>query len=153
MAVMVLTVLQAGSFTRKPIVYEWTNVIKILSWFVYIWWCRSICVRKLFNWIMVFLHEPTTGFLKIYRTCVLYSQGLQEKFCKVDQDCFGAPWTGWDLSQYWGFELKIPPKKSKIKTKRVWLRLWGPSEIHGSLLCSPGPGPMYPLNPLLIGPV
>jgi len=22
------------------------------------------------------------------------TQGLQEKFCKPEQDCFGAPWTG-----------------------------------------------------------
>jgi hypothetical protein len=36
----------------------------------------------------------------------------------------------------------------KIKIKRLWLRLWGPSEIHMPLLGSPGPGPMYRLIPL-----
>jgi len=41
----------------------------------------------------------------------------------------------------------------KIKIKRQWLRLWGPSEIHGPFLGSPGPGPIYRLNPPLIGPV
>ena len=40
----------------------------------------------------------------------------------------------------------------KIRIKRLWLRLWGPSEIHGLLHCSQGPGPMYRLNPPLIGP-
>jgi hypothetical protein len=44
-------------------------------------------------------------------------------------------------------------KEEQIKMKRLWLRLWGPSEIHGLLLGSPGPGPMYRLNPTLIGPV
>jgi len=33
-------------------------------------------------------------------TCVGTSnQGLQEKFCKAEQDCFGAPRTGRDFSQ------------------------------------------------------
>ena len=42
------------------------------------------------------------------------------------------------------------PKKNQIK--HLWLRLWffillwGPSEIHGSLLESPGPGPMHRLK-------
>jgi hypothetical protein len=36
--------------------------------------------------------------------------------------------------------------------KRLWLRLWGPSEIHMPLPDSPGPGPMYRLIPLLICP-
>ena len=40
----------------------------------------------------------------------------------------------------------------KIKIKRHWLRLWGPSEIHGPLLGSPDSGPIYRLNPLLMGP-
>ena len=44
-------------------------------------------------------------------------------------------------------------KDEKIQIKRLWLRLWGPSEIHRSLLGSPGSGPMYRLNTLLIGPV
>jgi hypothetical protein len=43
-------------------------------------------------------------------------------------------------------------KEEKIKTKCLWLRLWGPSEIHRSLLSSPGPGRMYRLNSPLIGP-
>ena len=37
--------------------------------------------------------------------------------------------------------------------KRLWLRIWDPSEIHRPLLGSPGPGPMYRLNPPLICPV
>ena len=40
----------------------------------------------------------------------------------------------------------------KIKIKRLWRRLWDPSEIHRPLLGSPGPGPMYRLNPPLTGP-
>ena len=35
----------------------------------------------------------------------------------------------------------------KIKIKRLWLRLRGPSEIHMPLLGSPGRGPIYRLNP------
>jgi hypothetical protein len=30
-----------------------------------------------------------------------------------------------------------PTKMKKIKIKRLWLRLWGPSEIHMPLLGSP----------------
>ena len=41
---------------------------------------------------------------------------------------------------------------NKLKIKCLWLRLWGPSEIHRPLFCSPGPRPMYRLNPSLIGP-
>ena len=40
----------------------------------------------------------------------------------------------------------------KIKIKRIWLRLWDPSEIHMPLISSPGTGPMYLLNSPLIGP-
>ena len=35
--------------------------------------------------------------------------GPPRKICKAEQDCFGAPGTGWDFSQNRGFEL--PPKK------------------------------------------
>ena len=38
-------------------------------------------------------------------------------------------------------------KKNQIKIKHLWLRLWGPSEIHRPLLGYAGPGPMYRLNP------
>jgi hypothetical protein len=38
------------------------------------------------------------------------------------------------------------------KQKIYELRLWGLSEIHGPLLGYLGTGPMYRLNPLLIGP-
>ena len=34
-----------------------------------------------------------------------YSDSLQEKFCKAEQDCFGAPGIGWDFSQNWGFKV------------------------------------------------
>jgi hypothetical protein len=53
-------------------------------------------------------------------------------------------------------KLKIVQNKKmkKInKTKRLWLRLWGTSEIHKPLLGSLGHGPMYRLNPPLICPV
>ena len=30
---------------------------------------------------------------------IMHMQGLQEKFCKVEQYCFVAPETGWDFSQ------------------------------------------------------
>ena len=33
----------------------------------------------------------------------------------------------------------IPPKNENIRIKCLWLRLWGPSEIHRPLLGSPGP--------------
>jgi hypothetical protein len=35
----------------------------------------------------------------------------------------------------WKYKKK---RKEKIKIKRQWLKLWGPSEIHGPLLGSPG---------------
>ena len=34
------------------------------------------------------------------------TQCLQGKLCKAGQDCFGAPGTGCDFPQNWGFELK-----------------------------------------------
>ena len=37
-------------------------------------------------------------------------------------------------------------KNQKIKIKRLWLRLWDPSEIHRPLIGSPGPRSMYQLN-------
>jgi hypothetical protein len=33
-------------------------------------------------------------------------QGLQEKFSKAEQDCFGVTGTGRDFSQNWGFEVQ-----------------------------------------------
>ena len=33
-------------------------------------------------------------------------QGLQEKFGKAEQDCFGSPGTDWDFSQSWGLEVQ-----------------------------------------------
>jgi len=49
-------------------------------------------------------------------------------------------------------KLKIVENIKKIKIKGIWLMLWGPSEIHRSLLGSPGPRPMYRLNSPLIDP-
>jgi hypothetical protein len=37
------------------------------------------------------------------------SQVLQEKWCKVEQDFFGVPWTGWDFYQNEGFEVRPSP--------------------------------------------
>jgi hypothetical protein len=39
--------------------------------------------------------------------------------------------------------LKIPKQYEKIKIKCLWLRLFGPSEIHMPLLGSPDPRSMY----------
>ena len=51
-------------------------------------------------------------------------------------------------------KLKIPPPlKEKEIIKRLWLILWGPSEIHRPFLVSLGPEQMYRLNLPLIGPV
>jgi hypothetical protein len=41
--------------------------------------------------------------------------------------------------------------KKKNHQKHLWLRIWGPSEIHRLILGSPGPRSMYRLNPPLIG--
>ena len=46
----------------------------------------------------------------LWQSYICIGQGLQEKFCKAEQDCFGAPGTGWDFSENWGFELKIHKK-------------------------------------------
>jgi hypothetical protein len=37
---------------------------------------------------------------------IRYVQGLQETFCKAEQDYFGGPGTGWDFSQNWEFEVQ-----------------------------------------------
>lgn len=54
-------------------------------------------------------------------------------------------WSLWDkliVLSNWKY------KKTKQKTKkRLWVRLWDPSEIHITLLGSPDSGPMYRLNP------
>ena len=60
--------------------------------------------------------------------------------------------TGWNFSQDCGFELNVPKNNEKIKIKLQWLRLWGPSEIHGSFRGFPFAVPMYRLNPPLICP-
>jgi len=118
-----------------------------------------------------------TGPFNIY-----YKQGLQEKFCKAEQDFFGAPGQAEtslkieDLRSnkttaanfhkcfiscaaefpdniYTKFYIIIFLNKLNIvenplnKIKCLWLRLWGPSEIHRPHFSSPGPGPMYRLNP------
>jgi hypothetical protein len=44
--------------------------------------------------------------LTSYKLVLCVQQDLQEKFCKAEQDCFGAPGTGCDFPQNWGFELK-----------------------------------------------
>jgi hypothetical protein len=44
------------------------------------------------------------------------------------------------------------PTNEKIKIKCLWLRLWGLSEINGPFHGSQFPGPMYRLNPPLMGP-
>jgi len=43
-------------------------------------------------------------------------------------------------------------KNENIKIKRQWRQQCGPSEIHEPLLGSPGPEPMYRVNPPLIYP-
>ena len=48
------------------------------------------------------------------------TQGLQDKFYKVEQDCFGAPGTGWDFSQNWGFE-RVQLSKNLQKLFSVFL--------------------------------
>jgi hypothetical protein len=40
-----------------------------------------------------------------------------------------------------------------IKIKCLWLRLWALLRFIGPFMASPIPGPMYRLNPSLIGPV
>ena len=52
-----------------------------------------------------------------------YEQGLQEKFCKAGQDCFWGP-----------MNVEYTPENENIKIKRLWHRLWGPSEIHRPFL-------------------
>jgi hypothetical protein len=80
-----------------------------------------------------------------------FSQGVQEKFCKAEQD---FPETGWDFSQKLKIVENTPQKWKKIIIKRLWLSLWDPSEIHRLLLSFPGLGPMYRMDePPLIGPV
>ena len=69
-------------------------------------------VKYILKWTSILI-EYTFPLWQSY-TCI--GQGLQEKFCKAEQDCFGAPGTGWDFSENWRFELKIH-KKSKNQNK------------------------------------
>ena len=48
---------------------------------------------------------------------IILSQGLQEKFCKAEQDCLGAPATCWSFSQNSGCQLKIQNKYWKHQNK------------------------------------
>ena len=87
------------------------------------------------------------------RIMMMYlQQGLQEKFCKAEQYCFGV-WEQAETSlKTVDLSWKYQKNNEKIKIKRQWLRLWGPSEIHGPFRGFPGPVPMYRLNPPLICP-
>ena len=113
----------------------------------------------------------TFGFISL--------QGLQEQFCKTEEDCLGSRWlllklsiwgsikslVNFHICEWWSKtriqkskgilhnyfflnKLKIvdntPKTKWKIKIKRLWLRLWGPSKMHMPLLSSPDSGSMYP---------
>ena len=42
----------------------------------------------------------------ICRYYILEQPGLQKKFCTAEQDYFGGPGTGWDLSQNWEYEVQ-----------------------------------------------
>jgi hypothetical protein len=87
----------------------------------------------------------------------IYRQDLQEKICKVKQDCFGTR----SLSEFCIIiflnKLKLVENTKKQSTKKQneknlnkmsMAKIMGPSEIHSLLLGSPGPGPMHRLNPL-----
>jgi hypothetical protein len=60
-----------------------------------------------------------------------------------------GPGTGWNFSQNWGFELKIPTNKTKRRTnqnKTSMAKAMGSFRDSRTLfLCSPFPGPMYRL--------
>ena len=47
--------------------------------------------------------------------------------------------------------MNIPPKNEKNQNKTSMAKVMGSSDIQGSLLVTPGPVPMYGLNPPLIG--
>ena len=118
----------------------------------------------------IVLHMGSKLNLCWYIPSTWLMQDLQEKFCKAEQDCLGARCqaeTSLSDDQQPEFrglcdfyiiiflnKLKlveyIDVKKNNIK--RLWLRIWDPSEIDRSLLGSPGPGPVYLRNPPLIGP-
>ena len=62
---------------------------------------------------------------------VCRSRASKRKFCKAEQDCFGAPGTGWDFSQNWGFygftgynvnvsDDQRPEFRSEFNIRRVW---------------------------------
>ena len=57
-------------------------------------------------------------------------QGLQKKYWKAEQYCFGA-WGQAETSlKIW----KYQTNNEQIKIKRQWLSPWGTSEIHGPFL-------------------
>jgi hypothetical protein len=51
--------------------------------------------------------------LKKENISIFWIQGLQEKFCKAEQACFGAPGTGWDFSKNGYFQLFLVYLKKK----------------------------------------
>ena len=77
-------------------------------------------------------------------------QGLQEKFCKAEQYCYGVREQAETSLKTVDLSCKYKKIMKKIKIKRQWLRLWGPSEIHEPFHRFPGPVPKYRLNPPLI---
>ena len=110
-------------------------------------------------------------FVSIYH----YHEGRASKknFARRNKTALGPQGQTETSSQNWGFEApgynvnvggdEQPEFRSlsefyisiflnKLKIKCLWLRLWGPSEIHRPLLCSLGPRLMYRLKPSLIGP-
>ena len=83
------------------------------------------------------------------RIMMMYrQQGLQKKYCKTEQNCFGA-WGQAETSlKIVDLNWKYQKNNEQIKIKRQWLSPWGTSEIHGPFLGSPGPVPMHRMNPL-----
>jgi hypothetical protein len=62
-------------------------------------------------------------------------QGLQEKVFKVEQNCLWAE----DKLRRLSKELKISQKNEKNQNKTSMAMAMGPSQIHGSVIGSPGP--------------
>jgi hypothetical protein len=61
-------------------------------------------------------------------------QGLQKKYCKAEQYCFGA-WGQAETSlKIVDLSWKYQTNNEQIKIKRQWLSPWGTSEIHGPFL-------------------
>jgi hypothetical protein len=80
---------------------------KLFNLFTVWWYCWSrVVVNKNCHQVVHNSKNNRTSHCSLRLSLSAFHQGLQMKFCKAEQDCFWAPWTDWDFSQNWGFDVQ-----------------------------------------------